>query len=138
MTRDEILVAARAYVGVRFKLRGRSRMGIDCIGLLIAVGRDLGQEIEDVEHYRIGLEDSRVLRQMIEAQSDEGAINCIKTGSIVMLKQSGMPMHCGIAVLDGGEAMLIHSNIRAKAVVEQPMRAFWSDIVSVREFKGVS
>lgn len=40
------VLAARSYVGVPFQDKGRSRRGLDCIGLLVLAAKDCGVEVE--------------------------------------------------------------------------------------------
>lgn len=42
---------ARTFEGVRFVHRGRSRRGIDCVGLLVMVARQLGITLTEPETY---------------------------------------------------------------------------------------
>ncbi len=51
LTADSFIAAARAYLGVPWRHQGRSRFGIDCVGLLVCVARDLGIRIEDMRAY---------------------------------------------------------------------------------------
>lgn len=46
-----IAEAARKYIGVRFRHRGRDARGIDCVGLGIAAYRDLGINLPDFRLY---------------------------------------------------------------------------------------
>ena len=39
--REEVIRAARRYVGTPFVMAGRSRRGIDCVGLPLCIARDL-------------------------------------------------------------------------------------------------
>ncbi len=48
---EALIAAARGYVGVPWRHQGRSRHGIDCVGLLVCVARDLGIPVEDVRAY---------------------------------------------------------------------------------------
>ena len=43
--------AARQYIGVRFRHRGRDRRGLDCAGLVWAAYRDLGTTLPDFRLY---------------------------------------------------------------------------------------
>lgn len=43
--------AARQYIGVRFRHRGRDRRGLDCAGLVWAAYRDLGTVLPDFRLY---------------------------------------------------------------------------------------
>lgn len=51
---DQVLAAARSYIGVPWKPRGRDRRALDCGGLIRAVGVDLGlwPESADFTAYR--------------------------------------------------------------------------------------
>ena len=51
LTADSFIAVARGYVGVPWRHQGRSRFGIDCVGLLVCVARDLGIQIEDMRAY---------------------------------------------------------------------------------------
>lgn len=42
---------ARTYIGTPFLHQGRSRIGIDCVGLLIEVFRQCGRDVVDLEAY---------------------------------------------------------------------------------------
>lgn len=43
MTRDEVVAAARGWLGTRYAHQGRlRRVGVDCAGLVIGVARELG------------------------------------------------------------------------------------------------
>lgn len=41
LTRAAIITAARAQLGTPFRHQGRSAQGVDCVGLLICIGRAL-------------------------------------------------------------------------------------------------
>jgi hypothetical protein len=51
MTGADVVTAARTFIGVRYKHQGRSREGVDCIGLPAMVRADLGLEALDVRGY---------------------------------------------------------------------------------------
>lgn len=50
-TRRQIIRTARSYVGVPFRHQGRTRDGLDCIGLIIRVAHDLGLSTADFRSY---------------------------------------------------------------------------------------
>ncbi len=41
ITGEQIVAAARGYVGTPFKLYGRDKNGIDCLGLIVCVAREV-------------------------------------------------------------------------------------------------
>jgi hypothetical protein len=48
---EDFLKSAREYIGVPFHYQGRSKFGIDCIGLLICAAQDSGIELTDEFNY---------------------------------------------------------------------------------------
>ena len=52
LTADSFIAAARTYIGVPWQHQGRSRFGIDCVGLLVCAARDLGIPVEDIRAYQ--------------------------------------------------------------------------------------
>lgn len=50
-TAASLIAAARAYLGVPWRHQGRSPFGIDCVGLLVCVARDLNIPVEDMRAY---------------------------------------------------------------------------------------
>lgn len=137
ITRDAIGKAALAYQGTRFKMRGRTKAGIDCVGLLLAVGRDAGLELHDTEKQYLRTPDVELFKQMIRDQSRPGEINCIQTGSILMLRQGMTPCHCGIAVKQGTVVNVVHASMEYRKVLIEPLSKFYNLIIDVREYNGV-
>src|SRR5690606_263123 len=50
-TREQVINSARTYLGVKFRMYGRDRTGVDCVGLLYCVARDMGCEPENFTNY---------------------------------------------------------------------------------------
>jgi hypothetical protein len=139
VTRAEVLAAAMAYVGVRWKFLGRDKsQGIDCIGLLTGVARDLGYAFEETLDYTARAPDPEPYRDYVIGQTEPGAINCIRTGTILLLRSGMFPWHTGFAVMEkDGPPRMIHASIRARKVVVDPLSPHYNNIVNVREFPGV-
>jgi hypothetical protein len=51
VTGKQVVAAARKYLGAPFRLHGRDKKGIDCIQLILAVGRDFGLVVDDIPDY---------------------------------------------------------------------------------------
>ncbi len=45
MTPEQFIAAARKYLGVPWQHQGRTRFGIDCIGLLVCAAQDCGFKV---------------------------------------------------------------------------------------------
>jgi hypothetical protein len=46
MTGDQVVQAARRFLGVPFKLHGRSEHGMDCLGLVVCVAKQFGLDFD--------------------------------------------------------------------------------------------
>lgn len=137
MTRDEIVAEARSYLDVRFKLHGRGRQGIDCIGLLIAVAEHFGQQIEDNKAYSLRNPFEVMLNKHLHKYCNAAPITPIRHGQIVKFRQSALPMHVGILTMDGPVVKVINANIKRRRVVEDNFSEWSKLLMEVREFKGV-
>lgn len=135
--RDDVVEAARSYVGVRFRHMGRDRSGLDCIGLLLRAGADCGIELLDSPADYKRTPDVELFKEMIRTQSVPGSVEHLRHGSIVMLRQSVYPCHCGIIASNCTNRSLIHASTKLRAVAEEPLTSFLSLIIEVREFKGI-
>lgn len=134
-TGDDVVKAALSYKDVRFKKWGRDKNGVDCVGLLAAVARDLGVEIDDMDHYPYK-GDIMIVRKMVYAQTIELPRRPIN-GSIVALRQAAVPMHFGFIRVNNGQVSVINANMEKRKVVEDSFD-LWKDLVmKVRAFKGM-
>lgn len=138
ISRDDIVKAARSYLGVPFKKGGRVREGIDCVGLLVLVGRDLGLHIEDTIDYSFNPEVKKFV-EVIYSQSVRIPMNPIQIGSIGIFKQTIFPMHTGIIAKspESGELTVINANLKHKCVIEQPLSEWQHDFLQLRDYKGI-
>jgi cell wall-associated NlpC family hydrolase len=131
MTRDDIVAAARQYLGIRYHHQGRNRSGMDCAGLIVCVARDLGIALLDQTGY------SRVpnggsLRRAVEGQAVRVAT--AQPGDILLMRFDGDPQHLAIMTDHG----MIHSYAQARRVVEHRIDAEWAKrIVAAYQFPGV-
>lgn len=120
--------AARAYIGVRFRHRGRSRLGVDCVGLGVLAYFDCGVEVEDFrlygrEPHRDGLV-GRMTRALGEPVHVGAApLSALQDGDVIVLRFNVQPHHVGIVGqrdYGGTTALtLIHADGEAGRVHEQ-------------------
>lgn len=137
-TLDEINAEARKWLGVKFKKGGRDRFGVDCIGLLVNVGRNCGLEIEDTVQYSFEPEPEK-FSELVYGQTDPRSFKDMKPGLLVLLRQTIFPMHTGIISRDNyGRLSIINANLRERKVVEQQL-GDWDDlIIAIRSYKGLT
>ena len=67
MTRQQFILEARTWIGVPWRHQGRTRQGIDCVGLLVRVAQDCGMDAIDVTSYR-RMGESQQLKALCEQQ----------------------------------------------------------------------
>lgn len=111
---DDIVEQARAYLGTPFVHQGRHVSGLDCIGLVVAVARDLGIDLVDRPGY--GRQPFRgLLEAELAAQLNPVPMDELSKGDIMLLRwPNGQPTH--VAIYTG--RTMIHSYERRGMVVE--------------------
>ncbi|MEQ8307997.1 MAG: hypothetical protein RIA09_15680 [Hoeflea sp.] len=137
-TLSDINNEVRKWLGVKFKKGGRDRFGVDCIGLLVNVGRNCGLEIEDTIQYSFSPE-PEMFSRLVYGQTDPRSFKDIKPGMIILLRQTVFPMHTGIVSKDTyGRLSIINANLKERKVVEQQFSQ-WNDlIIGIRSYKGLT
>jgi cell wall-associated NlpC family hydrolase len=105
---NDVVTAARSYLGCPWHHMGRSRLGLDCAGLLICVARDLGivPPDFDVPNYRM-LPDGKSLINLCDLHLEPSKL---AVGCVVVIAVDKYPQHLGIVgdYRHGGFS-LIHS-----------------------------
>lgn len=115
MSGAEIVAAARALVGAPFRLHGRGRDGIDCVGLAaVATGREppcaYGLRSGDGARAEMWLR-AAGLRAVAEGAA----------GDVVLVRPGPMQLHLMIATDTG----FVHANAGLGRVVETPGPSPW-------------
>lgn len=131
-TRQDIVNAARSYLGVRWRHQGRSREGVDCIGLVIRVAHDLGLSAYDTVAYS-RIPDGHYLQDELE-HNMQRVLGPAAIGDVLLMRFAREPQHVGIVSSIG----IIHSYGAIRKVVEHRIDKIWSDrIVAAYSFKGI-
>jgi cell wall-associated NlpC family hydrolase len=137
MNYDSIVAHARTWLGVPFRHQGRDRNGVDCAGLVICLGRDLGMFAPDfdVNGYR------RAPDGTMLAECDKHLdVAPFSQAHIAVMRFSEEPQHVALLVpyRHGGVAAL-HALERSGKVVEHRLDATWRGrIVKTYRFRGVA
>lgn len=136
--RKELVKEARTWLGTKFKKGGRDRTGVDCIGLLIGVGRKFQFDIKDTIEYSFSPEPA-MFQHMVYDQTIHRDMNDVMEGSIVILRQSIFPMHTGIIAKHAyGGWSIINANLKERKVIEQSI-SVWADmIIGLRDYKEMA
>jgi cell wall-associated NlpC family hydrolase len=102
---DEVVAAARAYLGVPFRHQGRTRTGLDCLGLTGCALRDAGLKVRDSTAYGRRPDYRRLARaadgELIRLERSAP----LRAGVIVMFRDADW-IHVGIMT---GRRSFIHA-----------------------------
>lgn len=115
MTRDELFLdAARGYVGCPWKHQGRSRLGLDCIGLVVLALRDCGLDAPMTAVYGRMADYFKLKPVLCEYAT---RIGDIRPGALLLYKR-GLILHMAIAAKAGEAVQALNTVGR---VIESPL-----------------
>lgn len=134
-----LVACARGWIGTRFHHQGRQKAtashkgGVDCLGLLVGVARELGlkdrradamlsgYDARDYGHIPDGIALQNRLAQLL-CPIDKTAI---REGDIGLFRFDGNPQHVGIIGEGRAGLTLIHAYAPARKVVETTLDESW-------------
>lgn len=119
----KLVEAARGYLGVKWRHRGRSKHGLDCAGLGVLAYRDCGVEVPDFTLYGREPHDDGLIKYLTAALGEPLPTGYVlKDGDIIVLRFVKEPHHVGIvaeANYGGMPALnVIHADGAAGRVLE--------------------
>lgn len=119
---NDYVEAARSYLGVRWRHQGRDRMGVDCVGLLIVAGADLGIEIADKQGYRRSPDKDAFINHI---RDNSVPADAPRPGTFGIFRDGNQPCHVGIFAEMHGEVSLIHAYVGTGVVMEEVFAHDW-------------
>jgi cell wall-associated NlpC family hydrolase len=122
MTGQDIVTEARTWVGVPWRLRGRDREGLDCVGLLAVVADKLGIPYADDLRYGAFFNTDHMLEVLLEAMG-EVPRETMQTGDVLVLDVRGERQHT--AFYDADHQTIIHATSLYRKVVEHTFNDEW-------------
>lgn len=132
MTGADLIVQARALLGVPFRHQGRNRYGVDCIGLVVlaarACGLDVSADRTDYPRDPVGALQPALLGRLSEVTA------VWWPGDVLLMRFGNEPQH--VALWTG--AGIIHAMARSGRVVEHGLDAKWRRrVVAVYRFPEI-
>ena len=116
-----IIEQARTWLGTPFAHQGRVKgLGVDCGGLLVCVGREVGVEVADTPAYSMS-PDPEIFRSMLADYCYPISKDEMAPGDVVWISFAGEPRHVAF-VTDIG---LLHAWGRPGKVVEHRIDEVW-------------
>jgi cell wall-associated NlpC family hydrolase len=137
---EEVLALARTYIGTPWKHLGRTRQGIDCVGLPISVGKELGlhEYPDDVGYRRLSL-GADLIKPFAEHCDRISDLNKLQSGDILIMRDTLFPQHVVMVANEQGRVSIIHATVHRGAVVEESFTEDWRrKIITGFRFKGLS
>lgn len=140
-TRQQVVATAREWLGTPYRHQGRHKNRfVDCIGLIIGIGADLGDTIIAPDDYSSSpsgimlMEKARVQFNEVTDRTEP------LPGDIMVLwgwnRQE--PQHFAIRGEYGGRATMIHAFSKRQQVVEHGIDDFWQKrLMALFTFKGM-
>lgn len=132
--RDRIVAKARSWIGVRWRHQGRTRHGVDCVGLIYVVGAALNLVSYDFRGYGrdtsiLDIDPHLRAAGMIEHEDTSTAM----PGDVILIRDRIMPVH--MAILTGG-SRAVQASAAHRMVVEDTYRGA-RNIMAVYSYPGV-
>ncbi len=139
ITKPEIILQARTWLGTKYHHQGRLKKsaagagGVDCIGLIIGVIDELGLQdgtgtqlsAHDEFNYSMHPERGRLVAS-IQKHLREVPLAKMSEGDVLLFRTFRDPQHVGLlSNYPTGGPGLIHCNSSAGRVVEQPLSDAW-------------
>lgn len=117
-SRTEVINTARTWIGTRWRHQGRVKgIGVDCIGLIVGVARELGLSLFDTTQYR-PIPDGVRLRAQCEELMTRVTDREPLPGDVCLMQFKGPPQHLGFVSTLDGRPSLIHAYVQDRKVVE--------------------
>lgn len=118
---QDFVEAARSYMDVRWHHLGRSREGVDCIGLLLLAAQDCGLEHDatpgDYKRGTKGFDMFDVLTRV----GDPVSLADTRDGDLLVFSDGYFPGHMGIRSTRYGLPYVVHAHLKRRKVVEEPL-----------------
>ncbi len=140
ITQEKIIKSARSWIGTKFHHAGRvkfsekSKGGVDCLGLIIGVSRELQLKSKmilnnenvllselDVPYYSHNITDDR-LNKVLKDALYEVKIEDLDVADLILFKIQKQLKHLAIFSYDEN---IIHAAIETKGLVEHHFSDYW-------------
>ncbi len=118
----KIITLARSWVGTKFHHQGRKKnIGVDCIGLVVGVAKELGIDVYDRTSYPREPSGGTLETALAEYLGECG----LAPGCVALFRIEKEPQHVGIISEVEGGLGIIHAYAQARKVVEHNFDESW-------------
>ena len=123
---DDIIAAARRWIGVKWKHQGRTRSGIDCLGLVVLVAKECGIADVDQKTYSPRPDGKSLVRRFSE-EMDKIMLTEMQPGDVILFADSIYPCHVAIVSEKHGQLHIIHAHATRRQVLEERYAWEWPE-----------
>lgn len=123
-SRTDIVESARKNLGIPWRHQGRSKTGLDCLGLLIVVADDLGIPYQDEQGYQRRPNGHNLVNKFKD-QLQEISIKDIQPGDALIFADEIYPCHVAIVSEKYGKLHIIHAHATRRKVLEEQYGYEW-------------
>ncbi|MEO1720952.1 MAG: NlpC/P60 family protein [Pseudomonadota bacterium] len=137
MKRSEIVGAARSWAGVPWRHQGRTRSGIDCVGLVLRVAETVGLDVSGVDIPDYGREPDGRLFGLFARNLTRITQEHARPGSVIVFARGTSACHAGIVLDDVG--LYLHASVLSAKVtfgsLRKPLKSYRA--IAAFDFPGV-
>lgn len=124
VTADAIIAEARGWLGIPWRHQGRTRAGIDCVGLVVCVAHALDLSDYDATGYGRRAQGQGFVAHFRD-NMDAVAIPDARPGDVLVFSDHAYPCHCGFLTERLGHPHLLHAHATRRKVIEEPYAGEW-------------
>lgn len=136
VTREQIVVEARKWLGVRWRHQGRTKYGLDCVGLIIKVAHSLDIFDFDVTNYDRRAYAHMFLKTFKEKMIQKPIIQMLP-GDVLIFRTHTEPHHTGIVTEKNGYPYIIHTSPMRTRTIEESLTFNAEFMVACFKYPGV-
>lgn len=124
ITPETIVAEARNWLGVPWRHQGRTRAGIDCVGLVVCVAHALHLSDYDSTGYGRRAQGQGFVEHF-RSNMDGIAISEAGAGDVLVFADQAYPCHCGFLTERLDQPHLLHAHATRRQVIEEPYAGEW-------------
>lgn len=133
--RTDVVAAARSKLGANFRHQARGPDAYDCVGIVIAVAKDLGLSNFNTTAYSRA-PNPQEMRKALEEHLDYVRWDAVQPGDVLWFR-APEPQHLAI-VTQRDPMQMVHAFARVNRVVETGVDRFWRGrLVACFRYRGL-
>lgn len=121
---EAIIAEARTWRGTPWRHQGRSRAGIDCVGLVVCVARALRLSDYDSTGYGRRAQGQGFVAHFRDNMAGV-ALPDARPGDVLVFAEQAYPCHCGFLSRRLDQPHLLHAHATRRQVIEEPYLGEW-------------